>query len=116
MKKDTLYLVWKDQYNNKYKVGELYKEDNQFFFKYLLDTVKIAMENGFRLLIAFPQLNAIYYNSHLFPAFSTRVPDKRRPEIDKILSTYNMDKYDEFELLKRSKGKTPIDDYEFEQK
>lgn len=115
MEKDILYLVWKDKDNNKHKVGELYKEENKFYFKYLLDTVKTAMEKGFELLVAFPQLNALYDNPQLFPAFASRLPDKRRPEIKRILDTYNMTEYDEFELLKRSKGKLPTDDYEFEQ-
>ena len=115
MNKDILYLVWKDKDNNKYKIGELYKEDNSFYFRYLLATVKTAIENGFELLVAFPQLNALYDNPQLFPAFASRVPDKRRPEIKKILETYNMTEYDEFELLKRSKGKTQTDNYEFEQ-
>lgn len=115
MERDTLYLVWVDENKNKYKVAELYKENNKYYFKYRLEDVKMAEQNGFKLLVSFPTINATYENLELFPVFAARVPDRRRPEIKKILETYNMTEYDEFELLKRSKGKLPTDDYEFEQ-
>ena len=115
MERDTLYLVWVDENKNKYKVAEVYKENDKYYFKYRLEDVKQAEQNGFKLLVSFPTVSATYENLELFPVFATRVPDKRRPEIKKILETYNMTEYDEFELLKRSKGKLPTDDYEFEQ-
>lgn len=41
MKKDVVYLVWTDiKTGNKYKVAELYKMDNEFYFKYILENVK----------------------------------------------------------------------------
>lgn len=114
MEKDLVYLVWKDiNTGKKYKVAQLYKENNIFYFKYILDNVKEAQKNGFELLIAFPKINAIYENPQLFALFSTRLPEATRPEIDKILKEYGMTEYDEFELLKRSGAKLPIDNYEF---
>ena len=114
MKKDLVYLVWTDvNTGNKYKIAELYKKDEKFYFKYILDNVKEAQKNGFTLLIAFPQINATYENPHLFAVFGARLPDKRRPEIKEILETYGMTEYDEFELLKRSGAKLPTDNYEF---
>ncbi len=114
MKKDLVYLVWTDiNTGNKYKIAELYKKDEKFYFKYILDNVKEAQKNGFTLLIAFPQINATYENPHLFAVFGARLPDKRRPEIKEILATYGMTEYDEFELLKRSGAKLPTDNYEF---
>ncbi|MCL2860677.1 MAG: hypothetical protein FWF46_09130 [Oscillospiraceae bacterium] len=115
MEKDTLYLVWTDSEDNKYKVGTLYKEDNGYHFKYNLEEVKKAMEKGFTLLIPFPNINATYDNPELFAIFGARVPDKKRPEIKKILETYDLTEYDEFELLKKTKGKVQTDDYEFVQ-
>ncbi len=113
-KKDLVYLVWKDvKTDKKYKVAELYKPNNTFYFKYILENLKEAQENGFMPLIPFPQINAIYYSPFLFASFATRLPDKRRPDIKKILDTYGMTKYDEFELLKRSGAKLPTDNYEF---
>lgn len=114
IEKDLVYLVWKDtNTGNKYKVAELYKENGTYYFKYILDNVKEAQEKGFELLIAFPQINALYENPHLFAVFGARLPDKRRPEIDVILNEYDMTEYDEFELLKRGGAKLPIDNYEF---
>ena len=114
MEQNLVYLVWKDvKTGQQYKIAKLYKENNTFYFKYILENVKEAQKNGFELLIAFPQINATYENSHLFAVFGARLPDKRRPEIKEILATYGMTEYDDFELLKRSGAKLPTDNYEF---
>ena len=114
MEKDLVYLVWTNiNTRNKYKVAMLYKENGTYYFKYILENVKEAQKDGFELLVAFPQINATYENPHLFAVFGARLPDKRRPEIDKILEEYGMTEYDEFELLKRSGAKLPTDNYEF---
>ena len=115
MKQDSVYLVWKDvKTGKKYKVAILYKENNTFYFKYILENVKEAQKNGFKLLVAFPQINALYDNPQLFAIFAARLPEQTRPEIKDILTTYGMTEYDEFELLKRSGAKLPTDNYEFE--
>ena len=55
MEPDLVYLVWKDvKTGNKYKVAKLYKENETFYFKYILENVKEAQKSGFELLIAFP--------------------------------------------------------------
>ena len=114
MEKDLVYLVWTNiNTGNKYKVAMLYKENGTYYFKYILENVKEAQKDGFELLVAFPQINETYENPHLFAVFGARLPDKRRPEIDKILEEYGMTEYDEFELLKRSSAKLPTDNYEF---
>lgn len=114
MEKDLVYLVWTDvKTGNKYKVAKLYKENDTFYFKYILENVKEAQKNGFKLLIAFPQINALYDNPKLFATFATRLPEPNRPEIKAILETYGMAEYDAFELLKRSGAKLPTDNYEF---
>ena len=47
MEKDLVYLVWTDvNTGNKYKVAELYKQENTFYFKYILDNVKGAQKVG----------------------------------------------------------------------
>ena len=62
MGKDLVYLVWTDiKTGNKYKVAELYKMNNMFYFKYILENVKEAQKSGFKLLIAF--LNSLYRHS-----------------------------------------------------
>ena len=84
-----------------------------FYFKYIVENVKEAQKDGFKLLIPFPEIDKLYYCPHLFAVFGARLPTKNRPEIDKILKEYGMSEYDEFELLKRSGAKLPIDSYEF---
>ncbi len=114
MDKDLVYLVCNDVNTGKiYKVAMLYKENETYYFKYILENVKEAQKDGFELLVAFPQINATYENPHLFAVFGARLPDRRRPEIKEILETYGMTEYDEFELLKRSGAKLPTDNYEF---
>lgn len=114
MEKDLVYLVWIDvNTGNKYKVATLYKENKTYYFKYILENVREAQKNGFELLIAFPQLNALYDNPKLFATFAARLPEPTRPEIKEILGTYGMTEYDAFELLKRSGAKLPTDNYEF---
>ena len=114
MEKDLIFLVWKDVDGNKYKVAVLYKENGKYYFKYILENIKEAQKKGFKPLIAFPQINAVYDNPKLFATFATRLPESTRPEIKEILETYGMTEYDAFELLKRSGGKLPTDNYEFE--
>lgn len=114
MRKDFVYLVLTDvKTNSKYKIGILYKENGKYYFKYILDNVEKLKEKGLSLFIAFPKINELYENLKLFPVFSTRLPDRKRPDIKKILNKYNMSEYDEFELLKRSGAKLPTDNYEF---
>ena len=114
MNRDTVYLYWNNKNNNEsYRVAKLYKESNRYYFKYIIEDVKIALENGFQLLVAFPNVNATYESGSLFACFAARLPDKRRPEIRKILDTYGLKEYDEYELLKKSGAKLPTDDYEF---
>ena len=63
MEKDLVYLVWKDiNTGNKYKVAILYKENEKFYFKYILENVKEAQKYGFSLLVAFPNIESIYEN------------------------------------------------------
>ena len=114
MEKDLVYLVWTDtKTGNKYKVAELYKQGNTFYSKYILENVKEAQKARFKLLVAFPQINALYDNPKLFANFAARLPEPTRPEVKEILATYGMTEYDDFELLKRSGAKLPTDDYEF---
>ena len=108
-----LQLAWSDKYGTKHIIGELEKKDSKYFCRYNLDGVKQAQKFGFRPLVSFPQLNATYENSFLFPMFSSRVPDKRRPDMDKILATYNLSAFEPFEYLKASGGRLPIDKFEF---
>ena len=49
----------------------------------------------------------------LFPVFASRLPDRKREDIDKILQKYGLKEFDEYELLKKSGARLPIDNLEF---
>lgn len=110
--RNYIYLIWKDQKNHRqYTVGELSK-NGQYEFKYGFE-VNDAIKAGFELLIAFEDINKSYYSDILFPTFSSRLPDKKRRGIEKILDKYDLIEFDEYELLKRSGARLPIDDLQF---
>ena len=111
--RDYLYLIWKDyKTRQKYIIGELSK-NGKYEFKYRINDVDNAIKNGFEPLIAFANINEVYESYDMFPAFSSRLPDKRRKDVKEILAKYELEKYDAFELLKKSGGKLPIDSLEF---
>ena len=49
----------------------------------------------------------------MFSVFSSRLPDRKRKDIDKILKKYNWEKYDSYEFLKKSGARLPIDNLQF---
>lgn len=110
--RDFLYLIWKEPNSRRnYIVGELSK-NGQFEFSYGYD-VKEAIKEGFELLIPFENLNETYKSDTLFPAFSSRLPDRKRRGIKGILEKYGLKEFDEYKLLKRSGARLPIDTLQF---
>lgn len=110
--RDYILVVWKDPIErNRYVIGQIYK-NGRYEFCYGYDIEK-AMKKGFDPLIAFNNVNEVYESDILFPAFSSRLPDRRRKDIDKVLKKYGMEEYDAYRLLKRSGGRLPIDTLEF---
>ena len=103
--------------NNKlpyrFLIGVLSKySSGKYEFKYSLST-EMNKSIGFNGIEAFPDFNKTYISDRLFPVFSSRLPDKNRKDISKILKKYGLEKYDEFQLLIKSGGKLPIDNLEF---
>ncbi|EIW19506.1 MULTISPECIES: HIRAN domain-containing protein [Pelosinus] len=110
---NTLEVVWKDlNTRQRFVVGTLTK-GIKYSFRYKKETIDKACEKGFNGIVAFPDLKKEYINNVLFPAFGTRLPDEKRKDINNILSKYNLENYDSFELLKKSGGRSPIDTLEF---
>ena len=109
--KEYIYLVWQDDKNRDfYVVGQLSK-NGKYEFEYIGE-IDIALKNGFQLLMPFPERKK-YKSDILFPIFSSRLPDKKRENIDEILAKYNMKEYDAYLLLKNSGAKLPIDNLQF---
>lgn len=112
IEKELLYLVWQCTSNGRqYIVGELSK-NKQYEFCYCGE-IEEAMKEGFKPLISFSKVDTVYRSEELFPAFSSRLPDRKRKDIDKILNRYGLNEYDSYELLKRSGAKLPIDNLQF---
>ena len=106
-----LLLIWKDPSSRRnYTVGKLTRGD-KFYFEYFGED-ELAKKAGWRELEAFPD-NKVYANTELFLPFSSRLPDKKRRDIKVILEKYDLPVYDEFELLRKSGARLPIDSYEF---
>ena len=110
--KDYLYLIWKcEETRRQYIVGQLTR-NGQYEFNYC-EEIEEALKAGFKTLISFEDLNQIYTSKELFPVFSSRLPDRKRKDIDKILEKYGLQEYDSYQLLKRSGAKLPIDNIQF---
>lgn len=109
--RDYVYLIWKDPVKrDNYVVGELSK-NGKYEFRYI-SQVKDAMEAGYKPFISMNDINKTYTNDFLFPVFASRLPDKKRRGIEKILEKYGLSEYDEYMLLKKSGTRLPIDTLE----
>lgn len=110
--KDYLYLIWKcDSTRRQYIIGQLTK-NGQYEFQYC-EEIEDALEAGFMPLVSFERLDQVYRCKELFPVFSSRLPDRKRKDIDKILEKYGLEEYDSYQLLKRSGARLPIDNLQF---
>ena len=108
-----LLLIWKDPNTRaNYTIGKL-SHDDKYRFEYFAAAANDAQDTGWEPLEAFPVLNKVYESENLFPVFSSRLPDRKRRDIKKILSKYDLDAFDEFQLLRKSGARLPIDTYEF---
>lgn len=110
--KDYLFLIWQDSESRRqYIVGQLSKNGN-YEFKYS-NEISLALEAGFQPLVAFKDIQKTYYSDTLFPAFSSRLPDRKRKDIGTILHKYGLKEYDSYQLLKASGARLPIDHLQF---
>lgn len=112
MRKDSLFVVWENPRTGlKRVIGVLSKTEDGYTFQYR--NLKEARKDGFQLLVPFPDGNKKYKSRRLFPIFECRLPSSKREDIDDILSKYKMKRYNSFELLRRSGGRSPIDNLRF---
>lgn len=111
--KKTIWMVWKNDQGESFKVGELSKRAEKHYFKYDIDGMKKAEEYGLYPLSYFPRVDAEYFREELFSSFSKRMPWNDKKDVNSILKEYDLEEYDAFELLKRSGGKMPTDSFEF---
>jgi hypothetical protein len=111
-KHETIRIVWKDlETRRRYQIGQLSRNDD-YQFSYGLEVMD-AIKNGFKPLLAFDDLTKTYKSKVLFQSFASRLPDKKRKDIEDILKKYDVNSYDAFEMLKKSGARLPIDSLEF---
>lgn len=110
--RDYLYLIWKcSSTRRQYIVGQLSK-NGQYEFQYC-EEIEEALHAGFMPLVSFERIDIVYTCKELFPVFSSRLPDRKRKDIRRILEKYGLKEYDAYELLKRSGARLPIDNLQF---
>jgi hypothetical protein len=109
---DYLYLIWRAEKTRKQFIVGILSKNSKYEFQYYNDLTD-ATKEGFTPLVAFPDVTKTYTSECLFQTFSSRLPDRKRKDIDKILKKYEMKDYNQYELLKRSGAKLPIDNLEF---
>lgn len=106
-----VFLIWKDpQSRRNFIVGKL-SRDHKYTFEYYGDYEE-AEKFGWKKFQVFPE-EKIYESEMLFPVFASRLPDKKRRDIKNILKKYELTEFDDFELLRKSGARLPIDTYSF---
>lgn len=110
----SLKLFWKDTKKNSYLLGFLDYKDSKYFFEINEEGLKEAIRHGCFGIGEFNLLKKVYISDKLFPFFKRRIPHKDNVAIDDILKEYNIEEYDEMELLKKTKGELNTDRYYLE--
>jgi hypothetical protein len=110
---NTILVQWTNGITEeKYTIGKITKCKGFYEFCYCSE-VNDAIQNGFKPFECFRNIDIVYSSKFLFTVFSSRIPPENRQDIDKILLKYKLKEYDQFLLLKRSKGKLPVDTLSF---
>lgn len=113
---NVLWLIWQDPKTRlRHVVGKLWLNDNDSCeFAYQKNGFRVAESKGFRVLPSLPDCNMTYQSSKLFSVFARRLPDKRRPDYQKILEGYGLPpESSEFDILAKTGGKLATDNFEF---
>ncbi len=116
---EYLYLKWIDyKTNKKYLIGALCrdKEKGKYYFKMSRPHVEKAIKDKVisKAMLPFYDLDKIYESNEIFAIFKVRLPKIERfskEELKELLEDLNMDEYDEFEYLRKTKGILVTDKY-----
>ncbi|WP_243292016.1 HIRAN domain-containing protein [Bacillus sp. FJAT-47783] len=118
----TLLVVWQDLESRLYyHVGTLSFKDGIYEFSYTNyenghRTIIEAIEKGYILHPAFPEITKTYQSKKLFPAFDRRLPSPNRSDYEAILSDLGLNENcSKMELLQQTRGRLANDTYSFEQ-
>jgi len=109
----VIWMIWKNDEGQQFKVGELSKEAEKYFFEYDIEGSKMAQKYGFSLLPYFPIQEAKYFKEELFYSFSNNLPGYGKKDVASVLKKYDIEAYDDFEILKKYGGQTSAGSFEF---
>lgn len=113
-----LWLIWQNvDTRQRFHIGNLIRQNGEYVFYYEHDryhSFSHAVEFGYKPHLAFPDPFKRYTSDELFGAFARRLPDKRRPDYEKIVKDLGLppDATD-MDLLKATGGRLATDSYEF---
>ncbi|MCA5011986.1 MULTISPECIES: HIRAN domain-containing protein [unclassified Enterococcus] len=114
-----LCLLWQNTSTRQwYHVGNLEFTANDYLFYYEIRQqrrgVQEALDNGYQLHPAFPDLKEKYRANRLFNTFSRRLPNFKRADIKEKYSRLGFENSDDaYELFVLTGGKLAGDNYEF---
>ncbi len=111
--KNIIWMMWRNSEGQYFKVGELSRRQEKYYFKYDVLGVEKAEEYGFSLFQNLPRIDVEYFREELFTSFSKRLPGYGKKDISSVLKQYELEEYDAFELLKKCGGKISTDSFEF---
>ena len=120
---EYLYLKWIDyKTNKKYLIGALFrdKENRKYYFKMSRRHVEKAIKEKAisKALLPFYDLDKIYESDEIFAIFKVRLPKIEKfseDELKDFLKDLNMKEYDEFEYLRKTKGRLVTDKFILEE-
>jgi len=107
----SLNLYWRDDENNIYLLGKLYQRDKLYHFDINFQGLKEATHHGCFGIGEINLLHEKHTSENLFRFFKRRIPGENHIKISEIMEELGMEKYDEMELLKRTKGILDTDKY-----
>lgn len=107
-------LIWKDNSNHRnYTVGYLTGKGGKFFFEYYESELETAQQNGMTFFPGFSEIKK-YESEEMFSNILQRLPSSKRDNYKEIIQKYGIrDKFDVFEILTKTRGKTVTDSFEF---
>ena len=79
-------------------IGELSQDHAGWTFEY---TQAFKDQERYRRIVGFSDLERVYRNDTLWPFFRMRIPGLKQPLVQEILRQEDIDRLDEFTLLKR---------------
>jgi hypothetical protein len=113
---ERLLVVWSEaERGTRHVVGELSRrEDGRFAFGYDLELLPEAEAAGFRLFAEFPLRRGTqdpYQASYLFATFAQRIPSPRRPDFQRMMTTWRVDQPDDQMAILAASGGIQLTDH-----